>query len=245
MNLLVSTAASPAACAPPERRAARGLFRLALLAAAGAGLLGSCAGAPTVKRDLSKVPAGQVGFDDLCGLQTYFDDIESRRESPPTLVNSTEFEGQKGGHAMRAGRSRFAFQGRSQVRQLRRVLEDNWSRMPDSVASAPRLDLEVFWSERDGLRRVASARGAVVIAGDDDVALPYHVCLSELLYGAPLYHQRREVMQLPALTPEVAAVEAGTVPGTPRGTPAPPQRVPVTTSAAPIPGVANEAADSR
>ena len=28
-----------------------------------------------VKRDLSGIPAGQVGFDDLCGVQDYFDEI--------------------------------------------------------------------------------------------------------------------------------------------------------------------------
>jgi hypothetical protein len=186
------------------------------------GFLWSCACAPTIKRDLSKVPAGQIGFDDLCGLQTYYDDIESKRELPPTLVDSTEFEAQKGGHALRTGRTRFAFQGRTQLAQLRRVLDENWSRMPESVAQAPRLDLDVYWSERDGLRRVSSSKDAVVIAGSDEVVLPYHVCLSELLYGAPLYHQRREVMQLPPLTPEVAvasssprppAADGGAAPG--------------------------------
>jgi hypothetical protein len=159
----------------------------------------SCA--PTIKRDLSKVPAGQIGFDDMCGLQSYFDDIEARKEPAATLVSSTEFETNRQGHALRTGRSRFAFQGRAQLSTLRRILDENWNRLPEGVVFSPRVDLDVYWSERDGLRRVASNQDARVIAGGDEVTLPYHVCLSELLYGAPLYHQRREVMGMPPITP--------------------------------------------
>src|SRR5689334_7370900 len=39
--------------------------------------------APVIKRDISKVPAGQVGFDDLCGLQPYFDRLALKIGTPP------------------------------------------------------------------------------------------------------------------------------------------------------------------
>ena len=29
-----------------------------------------------IRRDLSALPAGQVGFDDMCGLQGYFDALQ-------------------------------------------------------------------------------------------------------------------------------------------------------------------------
>ena len=55
------------------------IFSLARLerAAFMLGLVGlcTCASHPSVQRDLSKMPPGQVGFDDLCGLQSYFDAI--------------------------------------------------------------------------------------------------------------------------------------------------------------------------
>ena len=36
-----------------------------------------------------------------------------------------------------------------------------------------------------------------LIIGRESFALPYHVCLSELLYGEPLYRQRRVMWGLP------------------------------------------------
>jgi hypothetical protein len=42
-------------------------------------------------------------------------------------------------------------------------------------------------------------------AGGETVSLPYHVCLSELLYGEPLYRQRRVMWGLPL--PGVAAAK--------------------------------------
>jgi hypothetical protein len=184
----------------PSHRPATAL--LAWLALLGLGPW-SAACAPTIKRDLSKIPAGQVGFDDMCGLQSYFDDIEARKEPAPILVSSTEFETQRGGHALRSGRSRFGFEGRAQIFTLRRVLDENWDRLPEAVVVSPRVDLDVYWSERDGLRRVVSNRNATLIASSNgqDFPIPYHVCLSELIYGAPLYHARREVMGLGPIMP--------------------------------------------
>lgn len=170
----------------------------------------SAACVPIVKRDLSRIPAGQVGFDDMCGLQVYFDDIEARKEAAPALVSSTELETQREGHALRMGRSRFAFEGRAQLATLRRVLDENWARLPEEVVRAPRVDLDVYWSERDGLRRVVSNKDALLVAPPHEVAIPYHVCLSELLYGAPLYHQRRQVMGLPPILP--ASPDGGQAP---------------------------------
>ena len=123
---------------------------------------------------------------------------------------------------LRSGRTRFAFQGRAQLAALRRVLDENWARLPPAFLTAPRLDLDVYWSERDGLRRVVSNRDAYLILGslgDETADLPYHVCLSELLYGAPLYHQRRDIMGLPPIVP-VADAAVGTAP-TDGGVPSP------------------------
>jgi len=34
-----------------------------------------------IRRDLATIPPGQVGFDDMCGLQDYFDTIEAKLAS--------------------------------------------------------------------------------------------------------------------------------------------------------------------
>jgi hypothetical protein len=143
--------------------------------------------APAIKRDLSSMPAGRVGFDDLCGLQDYFDRVAMKIGTPPAVVSSTEIQG----HGHRSGRSRFAFDSAFQLQAVRQVLNENWTRLPDEVASAPRIEIEVSWSERSGVRRVVTNQDAELTVARAPTALPYHVCLSELLFGEPLYHERR------------------------------------------------------
>jgi hypothetical protein len=149
-------------------------------------LLVGCA--PTIKRDLRHVPAGQVGFDDLCGLQDYFDRIELGLEKGPTLLRSTEFEGKR-----TSGRSRFVFEGEFQLQHARRVLEENWRKLPPDLATATRLEVEAKWSQRAGVARAVMDADAELAIGKRSWPLPYHPCLSEWLFGAPLYKQRREL----------------------------------------------------
>jgi hypothetical protein len=165
-----------------------------LLGVAGCFLMVTCG--PALKRDLTKVPVGQVGFDDLCGMQDYFDAIELKKAEPPKLISSAQIEGDK----VRGGRSRFAFETDFQLAAARRVLDENWRRLPEGVSTAKRIDLEVQWSGRGSLQRVVTNEDARVILNDkEEFSLPYHVCLSELLFGAPLYHQRREALGLAPL----------------------------------------------
>jgi hypothetical protein len=151
---------------------------------------------PALKRDLSKIPVGQVGFDDLCGMQDYFDTLELKKAAPPKLLFSAQVEGEK----VRGGRSRFAFETDFQLAAIRRVLEENWRRLPERVAAAKRIDLEVQWSNKAGLQRVVTTENAKLFLDEkEELSLPYHVCLSELLFGAPIYHQRRDALGLAPL----------------------------------------------
>jgi hypothetical protein len=150
-----------------------------------------------IRRDLSAVPAGQVGFDDMCGLQEYFDSLEIKSATPPRVVNALDLEGASAGKRVRGGRERFAFEGDFQLKHLRRILNENWRRLPDAVATADKIELEVKWTEKAGAKRVLTDEDAEIIVGGETSSLPYHVCLSELLYGEPLYRQRRVMWGLP------------------------------------------------
>jgi hypothetical protein len=150
-----------------------------------------------VRRDLSKVPAGQVGFDDMCGLQEYFDALEIGTSPPPRIVSAVDLEGTSEGKKVRGGKERFAFENDFQLKHLRRVLNENWSRLPDRVATADKIEIEVNWSEKAGAKRVATDREAELAVAGETFALPYQPCLSELLYGDPLYRQRRTMWGLP------------------------------------------------
>jgi hypothetical protein len=158
-------------------------------------LLGGCS--PVIKRDLSTTPAGQIGFDDMCGLQDYFDGLEAKVTKEPVVVSSLDLEGGDGQKTLRGGKARLAFEGSFLLKHGKRVLNDNWQRLPEELANAERFDVEVRWAERAGVRRVVTDEESQLIIGEKSWDLPYHVCLSEWLYGAPLYRQRRVLWGLP------------------------------------------------
>ena len=178
----------------------------------------------TVKRDLSAIPVGQVGFDDLCGLQEYFDEISLKMVAPPELVDGADIEHTSKTATARGGRARFAFQTPFQLVTVRRVLDQNWKHLPPKLATARRIELGVTWSERAGLHRVANNSKPELVVDGVVTLLPYHVCLSELLFGEPLYRQRRSMLGLPPLPagpPPVVPAEAPAGLMTPAGLMAP------------------------
>jgi hypothetical protein len=150
-----------------------------------------------VQRDLSAIPPGQVGFDDMCGLQEYFDALEIKSSPPPRLVSALDMEGESGGKVVHGGKERFAFEGEFLLKHLRRVLNENWRRLPEPIATATDIEIEARWSEKAGAKRVVTDQESELIVGSQSWPLPYQPCLSELLYGAPLYRQRREMWGLP------------------------------------------------
>lgn len=155
-----------------------------------------------IKRDLSKTPTGQVGFDDMCDLQDYFDALEIHTAEPPRVVSAVDLENVEGPRSIRGGRERFLFDDEFLVKRLRRVLEQNWRMVPEEITSAEQVELEVSWSEKAGSKRVVTDQPAEIGAvGRQRIKLPYHVCLSELLYGEPLYRQRRVMWNLPMPKP--------------------------------------------
>jgi hypothetical protein len=160
-------------------------------------IIASAACSIAIRRDLSTVAPGQVGYDDMCGLQEYFDALEIKTSPPPRLASANDLEVMRGGRKVQGGTERFAFENDFLLGHLRRVLDDNWRRLPEGVATARKIEVEVKWSERAGNKRVVTEEDAELIIGNETFSLPYHPCLSELLYGEPLYRQRRAMWGLP------------------------------------------------
>jgi hypothetical protein len=162
-----------------------------------------------IRRDLSTVQPGQVGFDDMCGLQEYFDALEIKTSPPPRVVSALDLEGTIAGKRVRGGKERFAFENDFQLKHVRRVLNENWRRLPETIDTAPKIEIEVKWSEKAGSKRVLTDESAELTVGGESSALPYHVCLSELLYGETLYRQRRVMWGLPLPAMPVSRPDAG------------------------------------
>ena len=163
------------------------LMVLAALAASGCGI--------TVQRDLNSLKATEVAFDDMCGLQGYFDALKDTTLAPP-LELSSQVISEEGGS--QGGKSRYRFNSEFQLKNVKRVLQENWKRLPPEVETTTNVELEVRWSERAGLKRVVTTEEAVLQLGEKSYYLPYHVCLSELLFGEPLYETRRTFLALPS-----------------------------------------------
>lgn len=173
---------------------------LALGLAAAAILAGACG--IGIRRDLSEIRPGRVTYDDLCGLQGYFDALETPRGAGkgPRLVLSVGAEARRG---ISGGRDLWSFQSRLAIRHLRRVLKKNWSNLPESVWSARRMRIQVEWVNRAGIQRVVTGKDAELTVRGETYALPPHPCLSDLLYGAALYRERRETLGLPPPMPDL------------------------------------------
>jgi hypothetical protein len=165
-----------------------------------------------VQRDLSAIPPGQVGFDDMCGLQEYFDALEIKTSPPPRLVSALDLEGENHGKPVHGGKERYAFENDFQLKHLRRVLNENWRRLPEQIENATAIEIDVQWSEKAGAKRVVTDQPSELSVGNQSWPLPYHPCLSELLYGEPLYRQRREVWKLPLPGRSPESVDAGASP---------------------------------
>jgi hypothetical protein len=154
-----------------------------------------------IKRDLSGVKPPEVVFDDRCGLQEYFDALAaSSALAPPAEVSGQGVGTNSDGEAL-GGTARFVFASEFQIHYLRRLLDENWKRVPPALMSAERVELEVRWSQKAGVRRVVTTEGASIATADDSWYLPYHVCLSDLLFGEDLYKTRRAFLQLPPAKP--------------------------------------------
>jgi hypothetical protein len=189
---------------------ARPLLLSALLLVAGCGI--------SLRRDLAGLPPGSVISDDMCGVQPYHDAIAAGQARPPRVVRSLDVEKASGNHPI-GGRTVFAFDDEFNLHELRRVLGENWQHLPVALLTAPHLELDVLWSEKGVLRRVVTTEDVPISDGHRTLYLPYHICLSELLYGGPLYRTRRAMLGLPPLPAPPAEPPSPPAPSLP---PAPP-----------------------
>lgn len=192
------------------KRHIRPFFLLVTLSAVGALACGIL-----VQRDLSTIPPGTIGFDDMCGLQDYFDSLEAQVSKPPAVVSSLDLEGGDGVKTVRGGKAKIAFEGDFLLKNVKRVLKENWRRLPEELDAAQKVEIEVRWVEKASIKRVTTDQESELFIGNDSWTLPYHPCLSEFLYGEPLYKQRREMWGKPIPGQTVGSMTADEDAGAP------------------------------
>ena len=156
-----------------------------------------------VSRNLGKASLNETIYDDVCGLQDYFDRLAMGAVRAPAIIGTQELEKTEG-KRISGGRTRFAFTTDGQLGVVRKVLQTNYRRLPEGLSSATEVDLTVRWSERAENRFVVMTEDAELTVGKESYALPYHHCLSALLFGDSLYKSRRVMLNLPAMPPPPA-----------------------------------------
>jgi hypothetical protein len=165
---------------------------------AGAALAGAIGCGIGIGRDLNQMTPQAVIYDDVCRVQEHFDAVALGQERPPAVISSTDIS--KGSATQAAGgTTTFSFETDPQLRLLRRVLSENWRKLPEKLMKASPVQLQVKWAEKAGVRRVITTDDAQITYDGTTSYLPYHICLSELLFGAPLYKTRRDLLGLPPL----------------------------------------------
>jgi hypothetical protein len=176
---------------------------LVMIGAAGCGI--------ALRRDLTALPPQSVIYDDMCGVQSYHDAIESGKSKGPRVLLSSDM-GKVDGDRPIGGTATFGFDDEFTLNQLRRVLSENWDRLPPQVMTAQQLKVGVQWAEKAGVRRVVTTHDAEISDGKTTWYLPYQVCLSELIYGAPLYKTRRAMLGLPELPADAPPAPPAEIP---------------------------------
>src|SRR5260370_688970 len=73
----------------------------------------------------------------------------------PSLVSAVEME-TKSTARVQGGKNRFSFETEFPREQLHHVLDENWNRLPEPIAKAARVDIEVHWSAKAGVQRVVT-----------------------------------------------------------------------------------------
>ena len=153
-------------------------------------------GSLMVKRDMSATKPGTVVYDDLCGLQDYFDGMKDSTIATPREVFAQDLLSDENGQAV-GGSARFRYDTDFQLHHVRKLLTSNWANVPEAVGNAPAVELEVRWSKRAGVKRVITEEAAALIVANKRWELPYQACLSDFVFGEDLYNTRRVVLQLP------------------------------------------------
>lgn len=166
-----------------------GLTALALL---------SCG--PSIKRDLGSVRQSAITYDDMCHLQSYFTQRATAHAPPFRAENETSTETTREERDERGqlrpvtvGEGTYVLEQRTDRVRFRRMLRDEYSRLPDMGITAPeaRVAVRVNWWQAGGLRRVRNDGLVTITVGEQTWQLPPHPCVGEFLFGEPGYVMRQ------------------------------------------------------
>jgi hypothetical protein len=174
------------------------LLPLALLA------LASTSCGPASRRDLSALPQRQITFDDLCGLQAFFDQRNATAGVRPfralgeqsTETANTEPDEQGRLRRVMVGEGTYVISQRSARRRFVQLLGEEYERVPTPLMDRHEREIRVRveWWASGQMRRLRPDREIEVSTSSGTTRLPFNPCVGEFLFGAPVYGMRRQFL---------------------------------------------------
>lgn len=195
---------------------------------------------PVSRRDLSTIPQRQITYDDMCRLQSFFDQRNAPQSPPARTVDeqSTETERtepDEHGRLRRVmiGEGLYVVTERSARRRFIQLLQEEYDRLPRELLDthSPEIRVHVEWWASGQMRRLRPDREIEVTNQHGSVRLPFNPCIGEFLFGAPIYAMRRHFLdsdaarargQIPPSPPDTIAPSESTVTDRPSTTASPP-----------------------
>ncbi len=155
---------------------------------------------PSVRRDLGGVRLTAVTWNDMCGLQDYFDRRVAART--PRLralhemsTETSQMERDERGtlRPITLGEGTYVLATRADRARFRQLLRDEYSRVPALAMTRHEqtVEVKVTWWQSGGIRHLRAEGSVEVTVDGASHEFPPHPCVGEFLFGEGAYAMRR------------------------------------------------------
>lgn len=136
-------------------------------------------------------------FDDLCGLQEYFDERRTNMLAPPKALDETVATNDKG---LTMGEGTYRLSDAVARTRFARLLRDEYSGVDPKIikavaASEGDVTVHVKWWDSGKIRRLRTENDVVLKTSVAEVELPANMCVSDLLFGDQIYEMRARYLR--------------------------------------------------
>lgn len=158
---------------------------LALATVAAGVWLGGCGPALKQGDEFTRERVREIMFDDVCQLQTYFD------EGAPAYHQETDVNVSAPGHR-RAGIATYRLDGSRQIRAFNELVQHLYKRVP-KLPEDKTVRVTVHYQVSGDRRTMPITAKSTIAVDKEETTLPYHPCLGAYFFGQYHYEIRRKV----------------------------------------------------
>lgn len=159
---------------------------------------------PTIRRTLATNDQRHITYEDLCHLQSWYDQRNASNAPPFRVVDeqsteTAEREPDENGRLRRVelGEGTYLIASREDRLRFNQLLRSEYSNLPSMAITGPEGSVRVhvsFW-QTGTIRRIRPDVDVTVEANGSRHELPSHPCVGEFLFGAQAYAMRRNVIE--------------------------------------------------